>query len=128
MVRRTMRVLLDREHDIHVSAEAADLRAVADHVRRHAPHVLVLDLRLPDGSSIETIRRLRERAPEMHIVVLTMDESPQFARQVLDAGATGFVLKDLADGELISAVRRAARGEAYVSPRIAPGAERLRSR
>lgn len=125
MVRRTMRILLDGERDIHVLAEASDLPSVVDQVRLHAPHVLVLDLRLPNGSSIETIRRLCAQSPDMQIVVLTMEESPRFARQALDAGAIGFVLKDRADNELINAVRLAARGEEYVSPRVTAGLEAL---
>ena len=72
--------------------------------------MLVLDLRMPNGSSIETIRRLREQVPGTEIVVLTMEESAAFAQQALDAGAVGFVLKDRADEELPEAVRRAAAG------------------
>jgi two-component system, NarL family, response regulator NreC len=125
MVRRTMRLLLDGEHDIDVREEAADLAAVIRHVRRHAPNVLVLDLRLSNGSTIETIRRLRADMPHTEIVVLTMEESPQFAQQALDAGAVGFVLKDRADSELVAAVRLAARGEEYVSPRVSAALEAL---
>ena len=125
MVRRTIRAVLDREQDIHVSAEASNLSSLMDQLRRQTPQVLVLDLRLPGGSSIETIRRLREQSPKMQIVVLTMEQSPQFAQQALDAGATGFVLKDQADSDLISAVRLAARGEEYVSPRVAATLEAL---
>jgi two-component system, NarL family, response regulator NreC len=125
MVRRTMRLLLDDEHDIDVRSEAADLTTVVRHVQRHAPHVLVLDLRLPNGSTIETIRRLRALAPRTEVVILTMEDSPQFARQALDAGAIGFVLKDRADDELVAAVRCAAREEEYVSPRVAAGLEAL---
>jgi two-component system, NarL family, response regulator NreC len=125
MVRRTMRLLLDREQDIHVSAEASSVSSVVEHVGRHSPHVLVLDLRLPNGSSIETIRRLRAHAPDVQIIVLTMEDRPQFAQQALDAGAIGFVLKDRADDELVAAVRLASRGEEYVSPRVAAGLEAL---
>jgi two-component system, NarL family, response regulator NreC len=125
MVRRTMRLLLDDERDIEVRSEAADLTTVMRHVQRDAPHVLVLDLRLPNGSTIETIRQLRAVAPHTEVVVLTMEDSPQFARQALDAGAVGFVLKDRADDELVAAVRCAAREEEYVSPRVAAALEAL---
>jgi two-component system response regulator NreC len=74
---------------------------------------------MPDGSSIETIGKLRERVPDTQIVVLTMDDSPVFAQRAIAAGALGFVLKDLADGDLPQAVRAAARDEEYVSPRVA---------
>lgn len=125
MARRTLRLLLDRETDIKVIAEVADINDVSAHVSRHVPHVLVLDLRLPNGSSTDTIRRLRDFVPETQIVVLTMEESPLFAQQALDAGAIGYVLKDRADTEPLSAIRCATRREEYVSPRISAGLEAL---
>jgi two-component system, NarL family, response regulator NreC len=125
-VRRNLRLLLDREDGMEVIAEAADMSTVLRHVPAHLPHVLVLDLRLPNGSSIGTIRRLREQVPETAIVVLTMEESPAFAQQALDAGAHGFVVKDQADDELPKAIRAAARGEEYVSPRVAAALAGLR--
>lgn len=126
VVRRSLRLLLDDHDDVEVVAEASDLSAVMRHVHGHMPHVLVIDLRLPNGSSIETIRRLREQVPRTEVVVLTMEESPVFAQQSLDAGAVGFVLKDRADSELLMAIRRAARGEEYVSARVAAGLDALR--
>jgi len=126
LVRRSLRLLLDGEEGVDIVAEAADLPAVTRYVHGHAPHVLVLDLQMPGGSSLETIRRLRERVPGTEIVVLTMEQSPAFAQRALDTGAIGFVLKDRADTELPVAVRRAARGEEFVSPRVAAGLEALR--
>jgi len=126
LMRRSLRLLLDREEGVDVVAEAGDLTTVIRHVRRHVPHVLVLDLGMPNGSSIDVIRGLREQAPDTEIVVLTMDDSPVFAQQALDAGAIGFVLKDHADTELTEAVRGAARGDEYLSPRIAGRLESLR--
>ncbi len=119
MMRRSLRVLLDGEDGVEVIAEAADLASVARHVQGHEPHVLVLDLSMPDGSSIEAISRLRERAPDTQIVVMTMEENPVFAQRAFAAGALAFVAKDLADSELPQAVRAAARGEVFVSPRVA---------
>ncbi|MGH2875106.1 MAG: response regulator [Solirubrobacteraceae bacterium] len=125
-IRRNLRSLLDGVRDISVIAEANDLPGVIRQVHDHLPHVLVIDLRLPNGSSIETIRKLREQAPGTEIVVSTMEASPLFARQALAAGAVGFVLKDRADTELLAAVRHAANGEEYVSPRVAAGLEAVR--
>jgi two-component system response regulator NreC len=119
LMRRSLRLLLDGEEGLEVIAEANDLAAVTRHVHAHEPHVLVLDLSMPDGSSIAAISRLREQAPETQIVVMTMDENPVFAQRAFAAGALGFVAKDLADGELPQAVRAAARGEEFVSPRVA---------
>ena len=125
-VRRNLRLLLDGEHDVEVIAEATDLSMVMRHVHGYRPHVLVIDLRVLDGSSIETIRRLRAQVPGTEIVISTMEESPLFAQQTLDAGAVGFVLKDRADTELLTAIRCAARGEEYISPRIAARLDALR--
>lgn len=125
MVRRTLRLVLESEQDVDVIAEALDLSAVLRHVGRHVPNVLVLDLRLPNGSSIEMIRRLRARFPGTEVVVLTMEDSPLFAQHAIHAGARGFVLKDRADTDLLTAVRLAARCQEYVSPQVARGLQAL---
>lgn len=126
LVRRTLRLLLDGEQGVEVVGEASDLSDVVRHVRGRLAHVLVFDLQMPGGSSIEAIRRLRRAVPETEIVVLTMEQSPAFAQRALDAGAVGFVLKDRADTELTEALRCAVRGEEYVSPRVAAGLDALR--
>jgi two-component system response regulator NreC len=118
-VRRNLRLLLDGEDGMDVIAEAGDITTVMHDVPLHSPHILILDLRLPSQSSIETIRTLRDRHPATAIVMLTMVESPAFAQRALDAGASGFVLKDKADEELATAIRRAAEGQEFVSPRLA---------
>jgi DNA-binding NarL/FixJ family response regulator len=125
-MRRSLRRLLDSADGIDVVAEAGDQTAVVRHLRRHSPHVLVIDLRLPDGPSMEAIQRLHEGAPGTHIVVVTMEDGPGFAYRALDSGAIGFVLKHLADVELLEAVRAAAIGREFVSPHIAGGLEALR--
>jgi two-component system, NarL family, response regulator NreC len=119
VVRRTLRLLLEHERDVEVVAEAGDVFTTMRHVTGHIPHVLLLDLRSPSGSSIELIRRLRAQVPDTEIVVVTMEDSPAFARAAIDLGAIGYVLKDNADSELPLAVRCAARGERFVSPRVA---------
>ena len=126
LVRRNLRMLLDGEDGVDVVAEAGDITTVVRHVHGHAPHVLVLDLQMPGGSSIETIRRLRDLVPDTEIVVLTMEQSPAFAQRALETGAVGFVLKDRADTELPVAVRRAARGEEFVSSQVTAGLDALR--
>jgi DNA-binding NarL/FixJ family response regulator len=125
-LRRSLRRVLDSADGVEVVAEAVDLPTAVRDVRSLRPHVLVIDLRLPNGSSIERIRQLRDQVPETEVVVLTMDESPLFAQQALDAGAVAFVLKDRANAELLTAIRRATNGEEYVSPQVAPGLEALR--
>ena len=119
LMRRSLRLLLDGEEDLEVVAEAGDHPAAVRHVHDHQPNVLVLDLRLSDGPGSEAVRFFSERMPATRTVVLTMEDDPLFAKRALTAGAHGFVIKDLADVELPVAVRAAARGEEYVSPRVA---------
>jgi two-component system, NarL family, response regulator NreC len=126
LIRRTLRRLLDGEDGVEVIAEAQDVESVIRHVHGRLPDVLVLDLNMPGGSSLEAIGRLRERVPETQIVVMTMDENPAFAQRALAGGAVGFVVKDQADSELPQAVRAAARGETYVSAGVAVRLEALR--
>jgi two-component system response regulator NreC len=126
-VRRSLRILLEGEPGFRVIAEASDVPAAIRYVHGHAPHVLIMDLAMPNGSSLDAIRRLNTQAPGTEIVVLTMDDDPAFAQAALDAGAIGYVLKQHADAELPDAVRRAAAGERYVSSRLAMRLESMSS-
>jgi two-component system, NarL family, response regulator NreC len=119
LMRRSLRQLLDGEQGIAVIAEAQDLTTAVSHVHEHRPHVLVLDLSMPDGSGLDAIGELRERAPDTQIVAITMNDTPMFAQRALAAGAVGLVLKNRADSELPEAIRAAVRDEEYVSPCVA---------
>jgi two-component system response regulator NreC len=116
VVRSGLRMLLDSEGDLEVVAEASDVESARRYVRGHHPKVLVLDLNMPGGSSLEAIPVMRQESPGTQIVVLTMQQEPAFAREALGAGALGYVLKEAADEELVEAVRRAAVGESYLNP------------
>jgi two-component system, NarL family, response regulator NreC len=118
VVRSGLRLLLDSEPDFEVVAEASNIEDARRYVRGHHPKVLVLDLNMPGGSSLELIPAIREESPKTHIVVLTMQKEPAFARAALGAGALGYVLKEAADDELVEAVRRAAAGESYLNPKL----------
>ena len=109
-------MLIDNEDGLQVIAEAGTVPDAERLTRAHRPTVLVLDLNMPGGSSLEAIPRLREHATA--IVVLTMQDDPAFARQALQAGALGFVLKEAADEELLEAIRLAAAGDTYLNPRL----------
>ena len=118
VVRSGLRMLLDSEAGFEVVAEAGDVDSARRYVRGHHPAVLVLDLNMPGGSSLEAIPGLREEFPETEIVVLTMQDDPAFAREAMRAGALGYVLKEAADAELVEAVRDAAEGRTYLHPRL----------
>ena len=118
VVRKGLRLLVDAEPDLRVVAEAGTVPDAMRMARAHRPSVLVLDLNMPGGSSLEAIPTLRTDAPMTAIVVLTMQNDPSFARQALQSGALGFVLKEAADDELLGAIRLAAEGETYLNPRL----------
>ncbi len=126
VMRRSLRLLLDGEADVHVVAEAGDLATVMREVHQHQPQVLVLDLRMCSGSSIEAIGRLRREVPGSEIVVLTMEEGPAFERRAIAAGAIGLVVKDRAGSELAAAIRGAAHGERHVRANVSAGRYSLR--
>ena len=118
VVRKGLRLLLDAEPELRVVAEAGTVPDALRMVRAHHPGVIVLDLNMPGGSSLEAIATMLEQAPATAIVVLTMQNEPSFARQAFQAGALGFVLKEAADDELLGAIRLAAAGETYLNPRL----------
>jgi two-component system, NarL family, response regulator NreC len=119
VVRSGLRLLLEAEEGLTVLAEAGDVDGAVRSVLGHKPDVLVLDLNMPgEQTSLEAMPRIAEVSPNTRIVVLTMQEDPQFARQALRSGALAYVLKEAADAELVEAVRRAAAGETYLNPRL----------
>jgi len=118
IVRQGLRLLIHTDSTMQVIAEAGTVHDAERLTRAHRPTVLVLDLNMHGESGLEAIPRLRAAAPGTSIVVLTMQEDPGFARQALQTGAFGFVLKEAADEELLEAIRRAAVGENYLNPRV----------
>jgi two-component system response regulator NreC len=127
VVRNALRMLLDAEAGFEVVAEAGDAVTAVRYVRGHKPAVLILDLNMPGGSSLDAVPDIQEASPGTEIVVLTMQNEPAFARRALQAGVRGYVLKEAADAELVQAVRRAAAGDTYLQPalgaRLAAGDE-----
>jgi two-component system, NarL family, response regulator NreC len=118
IVRSGLKMLLEAEDDLQVVAEAGDVDATRRIVLGYKPGVLVLDLNMPGGSSLEAIPAMIESSPGTAIVVLTMQEDPAFAREALRAGARGYVLKQAAGTELVQAVRTAAGGGTWLNPEL----------
>lgn len=119
VVRSGLRLLLDAEDGLEVVADAGGTEDALRAVHGHKPDVLVLDLNMPgEPSSLDAIPLVRERSPGTSVVILTMQEDPEYARSALRAGALGYVLKEAADRELVEAVRRAAVGETYLNPKL----------
>jgi two-component system response regulator NreC len=118
VVRAGLRLLLDRQDGIEVVGEAGNIAETERRAAELRPRVIVLDVDLPDGSSIPAIPRLQQSAPGTRIVILTMHMAPALARDALRAGATGFVLKDAAEAELLDAIRAVAAGRTYLNPEL----------
>ena len=117
VVRTGLKLLLTQA-GMEIVAEAGDVPTALRYVLGHKPDVLVLDLNMPGEPSLPAIPQFLENSPETHIVVLTMQQEPQFAREALKAGATAYVLKEAADDELVQAIHAAREGRTYVNPSL----------
>lgn len=116
VIRSALRMLLDAEPGLEVVAEAGEVESTIRYLRGHRPAVLILDLNMPGRGSLEALPDIMAASPETRIVVLTMQSEPAFAREALQAGVLGYILKEAADSELVKAVRLAAEGRGYVQP------------
>ena len=118
LVRDGIRMVLESQPDIEVVAQAGDAESAARYVLGHKPDVLVLDLNMPGTRSLEMIPKMSEASPSTAVVVLTMLNEPAFAREALQAGAKGYVIKHSAATELVSAVRSVVAGDTYINPSL----------
>ncbi|HEX6457264.1 MAG TPA: response regulator transcription factor [Solirubrobacterales bacterium] len=118
VIRAGLRAMLEAEDDLRVIGEAADASAAQKMVRDRRPDVLVLDLQMPGAEPASDVPRLRDEAPDTAIVVLTMQSDPRRARELLRAGASGYVLKQAAERQLTAAIRAAAGGGSYIDPEL----------
>lgn len=119
LVRKGLRSFLDLEDDLRVVGEAETVADAVTHVERLRPHLVLLDMRLPDASGIDACRRLLAVAPDVRILVLTSYAEDTTVVAALQSGAHGYVLKDVRTDELIRAIRAVADGQGYLDPRIA---------
>ncbi|MFN8163357.1 MAG: response regulator transcription factor [Solirubrobacterales bacterium] len=118
VIRAGLRTMLEGEDDLRVIGEAADAGSAAKLVKDRRPDVLVLDLQMPGAEPVKDVPSLRESSPGTAIVVLTMRSDPRKARDLLRAGAAGYVLKQAADRKLTEAIRIAAAGGSYIDPEL----------
>jgi two-component system, NarL family, response regulator NreC len=118
VVRAGLRMLLEAEGGLEVVDEAGDIRDAVFKTRRHAPDLVVLDLMLPDGNGVDAIERLQAEAPQAKVLILSMEDSPHHVRRAFANGANGYVLKDAAEDELVSAMREVAAGGRYLHPAL----------
>ncbi|MCC7176349.1 MAG: response regulator transcription factor [Bryobacterales bacterium] len=118
LVRRGFLMILNTEPDMEVVGEAANGREAVELAIKLRPEVVVMDVAMPELNGIEATRRLSEQAPMTRILALSMHKDSAYVREILRAGARGYLLKDAFDRDLVAAVRAVASGEGYLSPAV----------
>ena len=120
LIRTGLRAMFDHVDDLHLVGEAADGRAAVELARRHRPHVLLMDVRMPVMDGIEATRRITSDpvAAGVRIVVLTTFDTDEYVYGALRAGASGFLLKDAPPEQVFAAVRVVAAGDALIDPAV----------
>ncbi|CAL9649676.1 Oxygen regulatory protein NreC [Streptomyces sp. enrichment culture] len=116
LVRRGVRLILDREPDLEVVAEAGDGAEAIATARTHEVDLVVLDIAMPRLTGLQAARELASTRPGVRILMLTMHDNEQYLFQALKAGASGYVLKSVADRDLVAACRAAMRDEPFLYP------------
>jgi two-component system, NarL family, response regulator NreC len=118
VVRSGLKLLLDGQEDLEVVGEAGDARTAVFEVRARKPDVILMDVVMPTGSGIEATPDVLKEAPDAKVLILSMQDDPAYVREAFAAGASGYVLKEAADAELVAAVRKVAAGQRYVHPAL----------
>jgi DNA-binding NarL/FixJ family response regulator len=118
IVRQGIRSLLSNYPEFDIVGEAADGAAALKEVKRLAPDVTLLDIRLPGESGLEVLRQIRQVQPEARVLMLTSFDDEEYVLNALRAGAQGFVLKSVSDDMLVQAIHSVCRGERALSPQI----------
>jgi two-component system response regulator NreC len=118
LVRSGLRKLLEAEEDISVEDEAGNAYDAVRLARLHKPDVILLDVVMPGGNGLDAIPKILDAAPDAKVLALSMEDDPSYVRQAFAAGASGYVLKEAADDELLAAVREAAGGGRYVDHQL----------
>jgi len=118
LVRQGFRRILEAEPDMEIVGEADNGRETVALAEKLRPDVIVMDVGMPELNGIEATRRLSESLPRTRVLALSMHKDSVYVREILRAGARGYLLKDAFDRDLLLAVRAVARGEAYLSPAV----------
>lgn len=118
LVRAAIETILRAAGDVELIGQAGDGRQAIDLTLLHRPDVVLLDIRMPILDGLAALREIRRIMPAVHVVMLTTFGEDDYVAQALNAGAAGFLLKDSAAEELPNAIRAAARGEAFLSPKV----------
>jgi len=116
IVRSGVRMLLESQPDIEVVAEAADGAEARDLAIRERPDLAILDVKMPKLTGLQATREIKEQAPEVAVLILSMYDDERYLFEALKAGASGYVLKAQADTDLLDAIHAVGRGEPFLTP------------
>jgi DNA-binding NarL/FixJ family response regulator len=117
IVRSGLRMLLENAAGIEVIGEAADGAEAREIAVRERPDLAILDVKMPKLTGLQATREIREQAPEVSVLILSMYDDERYLFEALKAGASGYVLKAQADSDLLEAVRAVERGEPFLTPK-----------
>ena len=118
VVRTGLKLLLEAEKGIEPVGEAGSARDAVFQARALKPDVILLDLVMPERTGLDVLPQLKHENPETNVLVLSMQDEPRYVREAFAAGASGYVLKEAADTEVVAAVREVAAGGRYVNPEL----------
>lgn len=118
IVRQGFRLILSSQPDMEILGEAGNGREAVEMAAKLQPDVVVMDVAMPELNGIEATRRIADTAPRSRVLALSMHKDSVYVREILRAGARGYLLKDAIDSDLLNAVRAVARGEGYLSPAV----------
>ena len=118
MVRQGFRMILAAQPDMEIVGEAGNGREALELAEKLQPDVVVMDVAMPELNGIEATRRLAASSPRTRVLALSMYKDSVYVREILRAGARGYLLKDAIDRDLLAAVRAVAGGEGYLSPAV----------
>ena len=118
VVRSGLRLLLAAENDLEPVGEAGNAREAVFQARTLKPDVILLDIVMPEQTGLDVLPQLKHENPDARVLVLSMQDEPRYVREAFGAGASGYVLKEAADNELVAAIREVAGGGRYVNPEL----------
>jgi two-component system, NarL family, response regulator NreC len=118
VVRAGLVMLINAEKDLEAAGEAGSARDAIFEARSAKPDVVLMDVMMPQQGGIEVVPQLLKEHPEAKVLVLSMQDDPRYVREAFEAGASGYVLKEAADAELVAAIRDVAGGGQYVNPEL----------
>jgi two-component system, NarL family, response regulator NreC len=116
--RAGLRMLINVEADMEAVGEAGNARDAVFQARSLKPDVILMDVVMPDQSGLEVVPTLLHERPETKVLMLSMQDDPQYVRQAFANGASGYILKEAADTEVVTAIREVAAGNSYVHPTV----------